>query len=369
MPAYEIFPARKGNVMSTPDINFVHLGIKINKLISSFTIPGINFTIAFYGCIIALGMLLGVSLILYLAKKDGDNDEDYLDMALITLVLGVIGARTYYVIFRWDEYKDNLLQVFNLRAGGLAIYGGILVGAVCVITFCKVKKMNLLKVMDNCVFGVVLGQGLGRWGNFFNREAFGGYTDNLFAMQIKKSIVYSGNINDALAQAMQEHPVVVDGVEYIQVHPTFLYESALCFATLGLLFLMRKFKRVDGMVLSTYFICYGTGRFFIEGLRTDQLQLPGTSIAVSQIVSLCLVAVGIALIVWRNLLANKKPELLVVNRKAAEAVAAAAAATENAAPAKSGKAAKKAAKAESGAETADYPEEGAEPTEKRYWRK
>ena len=299
--------------MNAPDIIFPHLGIKIAHLGRNISIG--NFTIAYYGILIAIGMLLGVTLIMKLAERDGDNSENYMDMALITLVLGVIGARIYYVIFRWDSYKDTPLQILNLRGGGLAIYGGILVGIVSVVVFCRIKKMNLLKTMDNCIFGVALGQGIGRWGNFFNCEAFGGNTDSLFAMQIKSSLVNTYILNHSLETTM------VDGTEYVSVHPTFFYESVLCFCIVGLLFLMHKYKRVDGMCISLYFILYGCGRFFIEGLRTDQLQIGSTGIAVSQIVSVGLVLAGIAIIVWRNLAATKNPELLVANRKAREKAA------------------------------------------------
>lgn len=272
------------------DIYFPHLGITIENLPSGIDIFG--FEIKFYGIIITLGMILGVAIACRNAKKEGGSTDDIMDFALYAIVLSVIGARAYYVIFDWDNYKSDLLQIFNLRAGGLAIYGGVITAVITCIVYAKIKKMDALKLGDWCIPGLIAGQMLGRWGNFFNCEAFGGYTDNLLAMQIKASKVHSYMIS----QELVEHMVTHNDVQYIQVHPTFLYESVWNLCVLIFLLAYRKHRKFYGELMCLYFLGYGIGRFFIEGLRTDQLKLWGTSIPVSQILSLIFVIASVCCI-------------------------------------------------------------------------
>lgn len=151
------------------------------------------------------------------AKRTGQNPEQYLDLAMIGIAAGILGARIYYVIFAWDYYKDDLLSIFNIRQGGLAIYGGIIGACIAVVIYSRKKKQNFSLLMDTASMSIVFGQIMGRWGNFFNREAFGDYTNNLFAMQLPVSAVRANEIT----QKMWDHVVTVNGVEYIQVHPTF----------------------------------------------------------------------------------------------------------------------------------------------------
>ena len=212
------------------DVSFPHLGIYIKHLVNHIDIFG--FRIAFYGIIIALGMLAGINMACADAKRRGQNPEIYLDFAMYAIIFSIIGARTYYVIFEWDMYKNDLLQVFNLRAGGLAIYGGVIAAVITLIVYCKVKKQSFFSMADSGVLGLVLGQIIGRWGNFFNAEAFGGYTNSLFALRYKLDIVGSGMLNDNVLS----HVMDIDGVKYIQVHPTFLYES--CWNLLVLVFML-----------------------------------------------------------------------------------------------------------------------------------
>lgn len=257
------------------DICFVHLGIAIDHLQKSITVFG--FPIAFYGMIIGCGMLAGLFLAQSDAKRRGQDPELYLDFALYAIIFAIIGARTYYVLFEWDAYKDNLLQILNLRAGGLAIYGGVIAAVLTLIIFTRVRKQSFFSMADTGVLGLVLGQIIGRWGNFFNCEAFGGYTDSFLAMRIKRALVNPSMIS----QELLDHLIVENGIEYIQVHPTFLYESLW---NLGLLLLMlwyRKRKKFDGEMFFIYLLGYGLGRSWIEGLRTDQLKLFGSEIAVS----------------------------------------------------------------------------------------
>lgn len=258
------------------DLRFVHLGITIEHLQNHITIFG--FSIAFYGIIIGIGMLLGITLAARDAEKRGIGEDTIYDFALLGIVFGVIGARLYYVFFRWDNYRGNLLEILNLRAGGLAIYGGVIGGILSLMVYCRRKKQNFLNLADSLILGVLVGQILGRWGNFFNAEAFGRYTDSLFAMQLRRDIVNPIMINSALLQ----HLVRVNGVDYIQVHPTFLYESVWNLCLLLFLLWYRPKKRFTGEMFFLYLGGYGLGRVWIEGLRTDSLLLPGTGIAVSQ---------------------------------------------------------------------------------------
>lgn len=280
--------------MEGVDISFVHLGIAIQNLRNSISVFG--FRIAYYGIIIGLGMLAGIWMAQSDAKRRGQDPEIYLDFALYGIIFSIIGARLYYVIFEWDFYKDNLLEIFNLRAGGLAIYGGVIAAVLTMITYTRLKKVSFFSMADSGVLGLVTGQIIGRWGNFFNCEAFGGYTDSLFAMRIRRSLVSDNMLNaDVLS-----HMVVDNGIEYIQVHPTFLYESVW---NLGLLFFMlwyRKHKKFDGEMMWIYLAGYGTGRFWIEGLRTDQLILFGTGLPVSQALSLVLIIVAAANLIYHH---------------------------------------------------------------------
>ena len=271
-------------------INFPHLGIYLGHVGKEFFIG--NFSIAFYGIAIVLGMLLGIWAVRLRAKETGQSPDDYLDISLITLAAAIVGARLYYVIFSWREYADDLLSIFNLRGGGLAIYGGLIGGALAILILSRVKKIPFPRVLDTCVIGVPIGQILGRWGNFFNREAFGGYTDNLFAMQLPVSAVRQNEIT----QEMWDNVVVQNGIRFIQVHPTFLYEGLWNCLVLLLLFLMRNRTRFEGELFLLYLAGYGTGRFFIEMLRTDQLLIPGTGIPVSMVVSASAVIISLILI-------------------------------------------------------------------------
>lgn len=276
-----------------PDIRFPHLGIEIASLGKGITIGG--FTIAFYGMIIAFGMVMGYLMTAFQAKRTGQEPDLYLDLALWDIVFAVIGARIYYVVFSWDYYKDNLLQIFNTRGGGLAIYGGVIAGVVTTIIFGKVRKQNFFQLLDTACVGLITGQIIGRWGNFCNREAFGGYTNGLFAMQLKESDVASSN----LTHAVLKHIVEIDGTRYIQVHPTFLYESLWNVGVLVVLLLFTKHRKYNGQIFLIYLLGYGLGRVWIEGLRTDQLIFFGTGVAVSQVLSGVLVAVSAAILIYQ----------------------------------------------------------------------
>ncbi len=285
--------------MNGADIAFPNLGINISELPKGITIGG--FTIAFYGMIIAIGMVAGLWLVCVQAKRTGQNKDIYMDFAIYAIIFSLIGARLYYVAFSWDSYKDNLLQIFNTRAGGMAIYGSVIAAIITAIVYCRVKHYNFFLLADTAVGGLVLGQIIGRYGNFFNREAFGEYTDSLFAMRLKVEQVNPANITDT----MREHMQTIDGINYIQVHPTFLYESLWNIGVLILILLLIKKKKFNGEIFILYMVGYALGRVWIEGLRTDQLQIGTTGIAISQVLAGAIVIVGIAVWVFVRLKLRK----------------------------------------------------------------
>ena len=277
------------------NISFPNLGIYLEHVGKNVSVFG--FEIAYYGIIIGCAILIGFMIATSEAKRTRQNPDDYLDMGIIGVIAGIVGARAFYVIFSWDMYKNDLLDIFNLREGGLAIYGGVIGAVIAVFVLARVKRLSPFQILDTVALAILNGQMLGRWGNFFNREAFGEYTDSLFAMRLPLDAVRSGDVTDL----MREHIERIDGVSYIQVHPTFLYESVWCCVLLILLALYRKHKKYEGELFLLYIFGYGLGRVWIEGLRTDQLLIPGIGFPVSQAIAGCVVVfAGAALIYLRK---------------------------------------------------------------------
>lgn len=274
-------------------IEFPHLGIHLNHVIQ--TIHIFSFPVAVYGITMALGILSGLFMASWVAKKTGQDPEDYTNIALLGIVLGLLGARTYYVVFSWDYYRLHPGEILDFRGGGLALFGSLIGAVAAVLIYCHRKHLRIPLVLDTACTGMVTGQIIGRWGNFFNREAFGEYTDNLFAMRLPVSDVRA----DEVTALMREHQQTIDGTVYIQVHPTFLYESLWNLGVLIILLVMtlKGTKRRDGEIFLWYLLLYGIGRFWIEGLRTDQLLIPGTQVAVSQVLAALLAAVAAVLII------------------------------------------------------------------------
>ena len=273
--------------MGDGDVAFPFLGIYIENLPKTFSVFGI--TIALYGVLIGIGMILAFVLVTHVAKKNDMNPDDFYDMGLWLIIIGILGARIYYVIFSWDYYKNNISEVFNIRQGGLAIYGGVIAGFLTLIAWCKIKKKSICKMGDVAFMGVLVGQILGRWGNFTNREVFGGYCENIFAMRLPVNAVRGRDISEELASHIAE------GTNYIQVHPTFLYESVYNLILLSLIYVFFKKKAFDGEGILWYFGGYGIGRFIIEGIRTDRLLIPGTNLAVSQVLGISLFVISVAI--------------------------------------------------------------------------
>ncbi len=255
-----------------------------------FTVFGKN--IYFYGVIIALGFVLGTLYCAKNARRFGIKSDDVYDFMLWTIPLSIIGARLYYVLFRLPHYIEHPIEIFAIWEGGLAIYGGVIAGIIVAVVLCRKKKIPLMAMLDLLVYGLLIGQIIGRWGNFMNREAFGGETDVFCRMGLTSP----------------------DGTQ-IFVHPTFLYESLWNLA--GLIFLIvwdRKGKRkYDGQCLLFYFFWYGIGRAWIEGLRTDSLYIGSTNIRVSQVLSIALALISFTALIYQSR-RKHSPENLFVNQ-------------------------------------------------------
>lgn len=268
---------------------------------SSFTLFGHTFY--FYGAVIALGFILAI---LYCSHRSKDfvgiSSDDLFDFFLWLIPVALIGARLYYVLFRLPDYTSRPADIFKIWEGGLAIYGGIIAGVLLAIVWCRKKCIPLGALGDIAVYGLLIGQSIGRWGNFLNREAFGRETDVFCRMGL-----------------------TVPGKDPIYVHPTFLYESLWNFV--GFLFLHFYFKKherkFDGEITLLYVAWYGIGRAMIEGLRTDSLYIPGTVIRVSQLLAALSAIVATVLLVL-FLRRRQHPELYVRRVVHAEAQAAAA---------------------------------------------
>ena len=271
----------------TPEIWFPNLGIQIQHLSKvAFNIGGLP--VYWYGVITVSSIFLALAYVTAEAKRTGQNPDNYYDLLVYGIVGALIGARLYYVAFSWDDYRGNLLKIFALREGGQALYGSLIGGIITVYIYTRVRKHNFLLFTDTIAPGFILAQATGRLGNFINREAFGGFTEGLFAMRCLVSTV------PYIPYAVLDKIITVDGASYIQVHPTFLYESVWNFAGFAfLVWFIRREKSFNGQVTAMYFLYYGTGRFFIEGMRTDQLLIGSTCIAASQLLSGLLIAASV----------------------------------------------------------------------------
>lgn len=296
--------------MSKESILFPGLSIELKKV--GQTISPFGFDIAYYGMVIALGMLVACLFISYNSKRYGENKETFFDMTIFGIIAGVVGCRIYYVAFAWDLYKDDLISIFNLRRGGLAIFGGIIAGVIFVFIFTRFKKIPYLKAGDIVIPGVLIGQIFGRFGNFFNREAFGGYSNGVFRMLIPKDAVRSSS---DITPEMLDNLINIDGIDFISVHPTFLYEALWNTGIFIIIFIVTKvlemkgtLKKQYGIASGIYFVGYGIGRFFIESLRTDQLLIPNTKVPVSMVVAVASMLFGIGIWVFgrRKSISSKK---------------------------------------------------------------
>ena len=289
--------------MGINDIAFPHLGIYLENVPKSFSVFG--FEIALYGLIIGIGVICGVLMAVHIAKLEKMDPDIIWDFAIYAVIFSVIGARIYYVVFSWDLYKDNLISIFNTRQGGLAIYGGVIGAFSTLFVYSRIKKLSPYQIGDCGVYGLVLGQVIGRWGNFFNREAFGGFTDSLFSMRLPVDAVRAKDIAQSHLDGMAQ--MATDGaVNFIQVHPTFLYEGIWNLCLLIAMLLYHKHKKYHGQMCLIYLGGYGLGRFFVEGLRTDQLLIPHTQIAVSQVLAALMFVFAASLNAYIRIRLSKK---------------------------------------------------------------
>ena len=285
-------------------ISFPGLGLSFNPSRIAFSIG--SKPIYWYGIIIAAGFLLAVYYAMKRADQFGLTQDNIIDMLICAVPLAIIGARAYYCIFSWGLYKDDPIRVLYIWEGGLAIYGGVIGAVIGLFIYTKVKKVKTSAILDIGGLGLLIGQSIGRWGNFMNREAFGAETTSFLRM----------GLTDA------------NGVT-IYVHPTFLYESV--WNALGLLILhfYSKRRKFDGQIFLMYLGWYGLGRMFIEGLRTDSLYVGSSNLRVSQLLAgICFLGVVIFL-VYDKIFREHKPEDLYVNQVAAEKAAEAAEAAES----------------------------------------
>ena len=275
--------------MENPNIYFPHLNLALRIPSEAFSIFGM--TVYWYGIILTLGMALGTLLALYIAKKEEVSSEIVIDFVLYDLPFALLGARLYFVVFKWDYYREHISEIFNIRRGGIAIYGAIIASVLFAMFYTRYKGISFFKFADIATYGLVLGQAIGRYGNFFNKEAFGSYTDNLFAMAILKTEAKSPFVQEVINPMVQFE--AFGRAEYIQVHPTFFYESTWNLLLLLVLLFYRKHKKFNGEIFCLYLIGYGIGRFWIEGLRTDQLVLPVIGFPISQVIAISSLILGI----------------------------------------------------------------------------
>ena len=290
-------------------IRFPGLDLALSYVPRSCQIFGMEFTI--YGVLIAIGALLGMGLVTLEAKRSGEDQNKYLDMTIISLLFSVVGSRLFYVAFSWELYKGNLNEILDFRNGGYAFYGGLRAGCCAAAVFCKLAKMSFWRAADIASLGILLGQIIGRWGNFFNRESFGEYADFPWVMQLPLSAVRSGEVSGN----MRDNLLTIDGISYIQVQPVFLYESLWCLILLLLLLALRRKKRYEGELFMIYLAGYGLGRFFFEWLRTDKLYIPGTKLGISLIISAALFIICTPVVIVRGVMTHKRDAIRRRRRK------------------------------------------------------
>lgn len=271
----------------------------VSSVFCEFSLGGNDITIKWYGVIIAFGFTLAVLFGGRMAFKWKMDLNKMIDVLIYGTFAAIIGARLYYCIFNWSAYADNPIRILYIWEGGLAIYGGIIGGVIAAFIVCKVEKLNFYNLLDLIGMSLLIGQGIGRWGNYANQEAFGGNTDGSIGMMSEKVTDY-----------ILRHQAELPGVDpYAPVHPTFFYESVWCLVGFLLLFLMcRKFRKFSGQIFLSYGIWYGIGRMIIEGLRTDSLYIGNTNLRVSQLLSAAIVIVCTAIMIAMIIKHMKNPK-------------------------------------------------------------
>ncbi|MBQ0135835.1 MAG: prolipoprotein diacylglyceryl transferase [Oscillospiraceae bacterium] len=282
--------------------NAIKRGFSIPSTLVEFSIGNLEFSIKWYGVLIATGYLLALIFCTNLAKRAKINVDALYDAIIWGTVGGVLGARAYYVLFNLNYYLANPSHIIKVSEGGLAIYGGVIGAVLAAIIVCKVRKIRPLDILDLAAVGFLIGQGLGRWGNFTNQEAFGCNTNLPWGMMSDKTTEYLIDHQDF----MVSHGLTVE--PYTGVHPTFLYESIWCLLGFVLLYFMFKnFRKFRGQIALSYGVWYGFERSIVEGLRTDSLYIPNTNLRVSQLLSIALCVICLVLLIVKFLKYKKNP--------------------------------------------------------------
>lgn len=298
------------------EIIFPNLGIDVHVKSTAFTIFGLD--VQWYALIIVTGLILAMLFAFRNMRRVGIDADRAIDAVIGGILGALVGARAYYVAFNWDQYRGDIKAILNTREGGLAIFGG-LIGAVIVGgIICRIRKVKLLPMLDLCGVGFLIGQGIGRWGNFTNQEAFGVNTNNLFAMSGGKVQLW---IRNTYPLGKLANGDTIDAM--VPVHPCFLYESFWCLLGAALLALtLKKWRKFDGQIILMYMAWYGLGRFFIEGLRTDSLVIG--SLRVSQALSavICVVSVVLLIVFLSKVKRMGRDYVLYVNTKESKALLA-----------------------------------------------
>jgi len=291
--------------MDTTTVYFTCLekGINVSSVLAEFSVFGKTITINWYGAIIAFGFILAALLggrIAYTWKMSIDK---MLDVLIYGALAGVVGARLYYVLSKWDYYGSNPGDIIKIWEGGLAIYGGIIAGIIAGYIVCKIEKLNFLNLLDCVGISLLVGQGIGRWGNFANQEAFGTNTSLPWGMKSEKTVHYLlSNYDEITARGIHINA-------YEPVHPTFLYESLWCLLGVLVLYIIcRKFRLFSGQMFLTYGVWYGAERAFVEGLRTDSLYIAGTNLRTSQLLSAALAAICLVFLICFTIKYKKNPK-------------------------------------------------------------
>ena len=288
---------------TTVYFTWIKRGFNIPSTLVEFSLFGNEISIKFYGVIIAFGFILAALFGGRMAYKWRISLDKMLDVLIYGTLAGIIGARAYYVIFQWDYYKLHPAEIPQIWQGGLAIYGGIIGGLIAALIVCKVRKINILNLLDMGGISLLIGQGIGRWGNFMNQEAFGTNTDAPWGMWSKK--IAATIIQDS--QLLAEKGITMDPNK--PVHPTFLYESLWCLIGFLILYVIyKKFRKFSGQLFLGYGAWYGLGRMIIEGFRTDSLCIGNTTIRVSQLLSAIIVLACLAALIVLTVKYKKHPK-------------------------------------------------------------
>jgi len=276
-------------LVSFPGLNIIDL--PVNRIAIQFQLFGRDISIYWYGVLIAFAFLIGMLLSMRQAKAYQLDPDHISEMFLLIIPLALVGARLFYVAFAWSEFAENPMRIFDTRTGGLAFYGGVIGGVLGAVIWSRVRKLRLSRIADFMIVYVPLGQAIGRWGNFFNQEAFGTNTSLPWGMISNGTSAY-------LRQA--DMPGVSPN---LPVHPTFFYEFLANLVIFGILLVVRRHSKKPLTTVAMYLILYGTVRFFVEGIRTDALYVGGSVMRISQLISAAMVASGVFILVfnaWRQ---------------------------------------------------------------------